>query len=476
MSEHDHHHDHDHAGHHHGHAHPSGPDPVTVPTDPAHKALADALRVSFTILKGVMVVLVGLYFVSGFYQVQPQERAVQLQFGRIVGEGENRVKEQGWHFNWPFPIGSVVKVPTTTQTLTIANTFMFELREADRGRTYAELAGQGRALNPERDGSLITADASLVHGIFNVSYQISDAAAFIQTVGDLTERPTAFAHGGSDPTDMLGADEVSNQQRFEALMRTALERAIVHAAAQTTSDDFIAGRANQTLIRTEAQNYLNDLGDNGLGVMLGEVTLNRPTVPMAVYNDYNRVSQAENARSEAINRAQTTRRETLGGVAGGAALPVRGGSDGPLVALIKAYELAAEAGNTQEATELEARINAAFRDLQLTYDDQRFDIGGQAAAAINAAKTDRTALVRDVRARSDTFLKQLAAYQQDPDFFRQRRWEETRARVFDGDADIETFVAPTGQLYLEMNRDPEIARQRERNRIQREREERESRN
>lgn len=197
---------------------------------------------------------------------------------------------------------------------------------------------------------------------------------------------------------------------------------------------------------------------------------------MAVYNDYNRVSQAENARSEAINRAQTTRRETLGGVAGGAALPVRGGSDGPLVALIKAYELAAEAGNTQEATELEARINAAFRDLQLTYDDQRFDIGGDAAAAINAAKTDRTALVRDVRARSDTFLKQLAAYQQDPDFFRQRRWEETRARVFDGDADIETFVAPTGQLYLEMNRDPEIARQRERNRIQREREERESRN
>ncbi|MEM8782556.1 MAG: SPFH domain-containing protein [Planctomycetota bacterium] len=283
-------HDHEHAGHDHGHTH----HPETVPTDPAQKALADALRVSFTILKGVMVVLVGLYLVSGFYQVQPQEQAVQLRFGAVVGEGEDRIKEQGWHFSWPFPIGAVVKVPTTTQTLTIADTFMFELAETDRGRTYAELAGRGRALNPERDGSLITADASLVHGIFNVSYQIVDAAAFIQNVGDLSERVAAFNKGGDDPADMLGLDPVSNQQRFEALMRTALERAIVHAAAQTDSDDFIAGRGNQTLIRTVAQSYLDGLN---IGVRLGEVTLNRPTVPMAVYNDYNRVSQAENQRT-----------------------------------------------------------------------------------------------------------------------------------------------------------------------------------
>ncbi|MEM1446525.1 MAG: SPFH domain-containing protein [Planctomycetota bacterium] len=446
---------------------------ATVPADPAQQALADALRVSFTILKGVMIVLVGLYLISGFYQVQPQEQAVQLRFGAVVGEGENRVKEQGWHFNWPFPIGSVVKVPTTTQTLTIADTFMFELAEADRGRTYAELAGRGAALNPERDGSLITADASLVHGIFNVSYQIIDAAAFVQNIGDLSERAATFNRGGDDPGDMLGLDNISNQQRFEALMRTALERAIVIATAQTESDDFIAGRANQTLIRTEAQKYLDDLN---MGVRLGEVTLNRPTVPMAVFNDYNRVSQAENQRSEAINQAQTERRRTLGGVAGAAALPVRGGSDGPLVALIKEYELAAEAGDDEQATQLSAELDRAFRDLRLEYDGQRFDIGGEAAQAINAAKTERTALVRDVRARSDTFLKQLAAYRQDPEFFRLRRWEETRARIFGGEGDIETFIAPTGQLYLELNRDPEIARQRERERIERERLQRESQN
>ncbi|MEM1098273.1 MAG: SPFH domain-containing protein [Planctomycetota bacterium] len=443
----------------------------TVAADPAQQALADALRVSFTILKGVMLVLVGLYLISGFYQVQPQEQAVQLRFGAVVGEGEDRVKEQGWHFNWPFPIGAVVKVPTTTQTLTIADTFMFELQEADRGRSYAELAGRGAPLNPERDGSLITADAALVHGIFNVTYQIVDAAAFIQSVGDLSERVATFNKGGDDPGNMLGLDQVSNQERFEALMRTALERAIVRATAQTDSDDFIALRANQTLIRTEAQKYLDDLS---MGVRLGEVTLNRPTVPMAVYNDYNRVSQAESQRSEAINQAQTQRRRTLGGVAGAAALPVRGGSDGPLVALIKDYELAAEASNDERAAELETAIDVAFRDLRLEYDGQRFDIGGEAAQVINAAKTERTALVREVRARGDTFLKQLAAYRQDSEFFRQRRWEEARARIFGGEGDIETFVAPTGQLYLELNRDPEIVRQRERERIEREREAREN--
>ncbi|MEM8782557.1 MAG: hypothetical protein AAGE65_06815 [Planctomycetota bacterium] len=146
------------------------------------------------------------------------------------------------------------------------------------------------------------------------------------------------------------------------------------------------------------------------------------------------------------------------------------------MALIKSYELAAEAGDADQAQQLQAQINQAFRDLRLEYDGQRFDIGGEAAQAINAAKTDRTALVRDVRARSDTFLKKLEAYLQNPEFFRQRRWEETRARIFGGDADLETFVAPAGQLYLELNRDPEIARERERNRIEREREARENQN
>ncbi len=432
MAEHDHH-------HHHA--------PVEqAPADPAQQALADALRVSFGILKYLMAVLVVIYLFSGVYQVQPQEQAVQLVFGKVTGDTvEEQVKEAGWHLGWPFPVGEVVKVPTTTQNLTVADTFMFEIAERDRGKSFDEMAG-GRALNPERDGSLITADANLVHGVFNASYTITNAARFIRNVGD--------------PAD------AEDQERLRALLRTALERAVVHATAQTRSDEFIGGRPNRSLIKQLAQDQLDEAG---AGVTLGEVTLNQPTMPLAVRDAYNLVSRAENTRSERINQAQTQRRESLGGVAGAAALPVAGGNDGPLVELIKRYELAA-AGETDEAEALQLRLDEVFRTLRVEYDGQPYDVGGEAAAIINQAQTDRTTLVQTVRAEADAFRKLLENYRRDPALFRTLTWQQARSEIFGDGSDIETFMAPRGQLYLELNRDPEITRERERQRIEAERE------
>ncbi len=456
------------AEHDHEHDHPHDHGPPAAPVDPAQKALADALRVCFGILKLAMIALVVAYLFTGLYQVQPQEQAVQLVFGKITGTGEDRIKRQGWHFNWPFPVGQVVKVPTATQTLTLTDTFMFEIGERDRGRSYDQMSG--RALNPERDGALITADAGLVHGVFNVSYTITDPARFIETIGDLNERPAAFSHG-DDPTAI---DDTTNRQRFDAIMRTALEHAIVHVTANTDSDDFIAGRANQTSIKAHAQKSLDALGDGGLGVTIGEVTLNQPTVPLSVRANYNRVAQAENIRSETINTAQTTRRQTLGGAGGAAALPVDGGEDGPLVRLIKDYELAAEAGDTALADQLKARLDEAYRSLRVTVDGAAYDIGGEAARVINQSRTERTALVQDISASTNTFRKQLEAYRKDPEFFRRRQWSDMLARVFAAEHDLETFVAPKGQLYLEVNRDPEVTRERERKRIEADREARQN--
>ena len=46
--------------------------------DAAGKSLADALRLSFTILKVIMVVLVILFLTSGIFRVQEDENALVL--------------------------------------------------------------------------------------------------------------------------------------------------------------------------------------------------------------------------------------------------------------------------------------------------------------------------------------------------------------------------------------------------------------
>src|SRR5690348_12096254 len=90
---HDHGHDHDHGhgdhdhgdghDHHHGEGDGDGHEPGGngrarfEELDPAQQSLADALRVSFGVLKAIMVVLLILYAFSGFFSVGNNEVALR---------------------------------------------------------------------------------------------------------------------------------------------------------------------------------------------------------------------------------------------------------------------------------------------------------------------------------------------------------------------------------------------------------------
>ena len=79
--------------------------------DVAAKSLTDALRFSFWILKFIMLILVGLFFASGIFRVQENEKAIVLTFGKIRGTGaEERILTSGLHWAWPAPIDEIVKI------------------------------------------------------------------------------------------------------------------------------------------------------------------------------------------------------------------------------------------------------------------------------------------------------------------------------------------------------------------------------
>ena len=72
--------------------------------DPGYDYLSGALKVSFAVLKVIMVVLVVLFLFSGVTKVDTGERAIVLWFGKISGVGEARILGPGLKLLWPYPI------------------------------------------------------------------------------------------------------------------------------------------------------------------------------------------------------------------------------------------------------------------------------------------------------------------------------------------------------------------------------------
>src|SRR5580692_8572736 len=104
----------DHEHPHREHAHSQALPPASGPPmseDAGAQALAEAFRSSFFIVRVVMVILVVVFFCSGFFTVGPQERKVILRLGRPVGEGAGALLGPGSHWAFPRPIDEVVRIP-----------------------------------------------------------------------------------------------------------------------------------------------------------------------------------------------------------------------------------------------------------------------------------------------------------------------------------------------------------------------------
>ena len=70
-------------------AQPQRPVPVAAEAepslDPAQQSLSDALRLSFAVLKVVMIVLAVFFLASGFFTVNQKQAALVLRFGVPLG-------------------------------------------------------------------------------------------------------------------------------------------------------------------------------------------------------------------------------------------------------------------------------------------------------------------------------------------------------------------------------------------------------
>lgn len=416
--------------------------------DAAEQSLADALKTAFVILKlAMIVVLVAYVIIGGWFTVQQDERAVVLAFGKIVGTEGNQVKGPGGHFTLPQPLNERIVVNTQPRAITLRNQFFFEIADNQQAQSFDQMSGGAGPLNPELDGSLITGDANVVHGRFEMTYSVrSEDFAVVNFVRNV-HRPSSTLDGNFELADQI--------------VRNALERAVVHALSRTPADSFIRNQGRQNegfkgVIVRETQRVLDELET---GLQVGTLTATDTIVPLAVRASFRAVNEAESAKATAIDNARREYTEILTNSAGEAS--------NDLYQLIKDFEIASESGNKTEEEKLQAYLIETFQTLSLPVAYSAKPVGGDVAEMINQANTYRTQVVEGVKGEANQFEALLQQYRANPVIMLVQRWEEARQAVF-GNEMVETIYTPTGDIRIETNRDPGVRREREQRRLEEE--------
>jgi membrane protease subunit HflK len=446
--------------------------------DPAQQSLAEALRITFFILRLGIGVLIVLFLLSGAKQVKESERGVRLTFGAVV----NQDVPPGLHIGWPYPIGEFVTVETGQETLDLRESFYPLLSGVQQAQSLDQLAGVARqGLAPGRDGSLITSDGNIVHVRPTVVYRRQRPGEYVRNVLPGTEPQlvrtaveravtTVFAtltleqalkQGGAAPADARQASDSSFHYEGDGHDHSADELAAPSPDERETASaddgpeiiDVVAGPSSTiaTRVRLLAQAALDDIET---GIVIEEVALRDISPPLSIRSSFAQVQSAQSDAEQAREQADRERRETLSQVAGQAAEI--------LLSQIDAYEKALELDDPG-AEQIIANIDALLQGEPVEIDGQRYVamVSGEVTNQINSARRYRTEIESRYRSFSQTFAAKLEQYRTNPGLLVTREWTEALSQFFARQEVEVNFLPPAAIAELLINRDPAIARARE---------------
>ncbi|HNQ22053.1 MAG TPA: SPFH domain-containing protein [Phycisphaerae bacterium] len=396
------------------------PEPLEEPLDAANQSLADALRASFSILKGIMMVLVVLYLFSNVKCIGPHQQALVLRLGRLLPE----VHEAGLLWALPFPIDEVVPLATKASNTMEMRSHTFQRRPEEEGKPLSFCTRSlHEGLRPGRDGALMTGDLGLVHARWKVTYRIGDVKEYVSNL-----------YGAGDQT------------AAEDLIRTMVENAAIHVASAMTAEEVIRTRVDQT--QSEIKRAVNQqLRALRSGVEVSTIEVMEPTPPLQVRTFFEETQRAENTRQEAIRRAEQDRTRILNEAAG-AAYP-------RLVALLDDPDLVRD--NLEQSREVRAQLDALLTD----------EVEGAAGKLIKDAGAVYSEMVRRMEGDVALYRTLIPQYERNPALLVERLWEDTRAAIF-AEPGVTTVYRPasTHQFRLHFGMDPEQRRLEEEERLQ----------
>lgn len=384
--------------------------------DPANESLAEALRLSYRVLQVAILVLVVVFFFSGFQSVSEGQTGVKTVFGAIVGEPGQEQLRPGLQPFWPYPVGEIVLVDQK-RTVELRHEFWPKLKPGQTTVDQAMAAtDKNEPLRPALDsGTVITGDGDLAHVQVIAEYTVDDAKRLL--------------------------DEL-NPATTDTLVRSALMQATVQTAAQFTLTELLESRdVPAQVLRTIAQESLNKLK---CGIQISSVTIPQRIAPLAVKNLITQVAAGRQSASTAMEKARQAVNQTLVGAAGP--------GYAEFLKLIDAYESAVTRGDLAAADEALNKVGAAFEGPTAA---------GEVSQIIARAQARRSAQTATLANDARRLQGLSASFRDNPSQLVRQMWLDAVREVLDNTM-VEVFSARSEgtNVTLSMTSSPEIMRQR----------------
>ena len=254
------------------------PPPAPPVEDAGSRALEEALRSSFFIVKIIMAGLVVVFLGSGFFTVKPDEKAIVLRFGRPVGEGQNALLGPGFHWAFPKPIDEVERIPFASLQSADSSVGWY-LTPEERAKGVPEPPGRP-SLDPNSTSYVLTADTNIIQVRATLRYTIVD--------------PITFHFEFADAPQFITND---------------LNNALLTVAGQFNVDDILTRR--KTEFHDAVRRRLQELVDKQqLGVSIEPPEI-QESPPLYLKDIFAGVDQALQKRGEAEQKAESYAADTL---------------------------------------------------------------------------------------------------------------------------------------------------------------------
>ncbi len=379
--------------------------------DVAGKSLSEALRISFVILKIIMIVLVILFLASGLRTVAPDEEAIVLRFGKIRGIGEKRLLGPGLHLILPYPIHKIVKIPIKKKVNLAINSFWYFQTSLDLESTTKRRVSPSEPLNPLRDGYCITRsgkqsaaiggmggnDYNIVHSKWQLTYQIVDPESFFKNIYVEDVKP------GQDYFDAI-------TKSINPLLQAVFNDAVVTAMVHYTIDEALSSqdRIPDHVAKLMQQKLTHQIHS---GIKVVSVQLNDMEPPRQVNLAFQALNKASQQSETAISQAKTYAENTLNEAAGSIA----------------------------------RQLHSTLRDETVSEQEKELlwsQAAGAAQAKIARARAYATKVVENAEADAEYLHKILPEYRKWPELVIHRIHRDAIVQVLDN-ADKKIMIQPT---------------------------------
>jgi membrane protease subunit HflK len=214
--------------------------------------------------------VIGLWALSGIYQVAPNEVGIVTTFGAYTTRAE-----PGLNYHLPYPIQAVEKVPITTLNRT-------------------DVGGAPGSGDQPAESLMLTGDEQIIDLDFSVTWRIADPRAYLFAIRDPNEAVEAVA---------------------ESAMREVVGKTPLQPIIST-------GRGE--VQRQTAEVMQRTLDSWGAGINVVEVQIRSANPPPEVVNAFRDVQSAEQDKDSSVNEANTYRNRVVNEAKGDAARIIQG--------------------------------------------------------------------------------------------------------------------------------------------------------